>query len=98
MAAIGAGVSAPLLFVALSLASYRVWRLAGRDDITEPIRSHLPGFLQKLVRCEWCLGSYVSVASVYATHRWLVVLRPHWLLWAVAVSCVVGLIGTRLDT
>lgn len=93
-------MSSALLFVALCLASYRVWRLAGKDEITQfwrgkiALRSELAW---KLIECEWCLGSWLSVAAVYSTHRWLVPLEPHWLLWAVAVSCVVGLIGTAVD-
>lgn len=90
-------MSTGLLFVALCLASYRVWRLFGKDDITEPVRSRLPMFIQKPLACAWCAGSWTAVAATYSTHRWLVRLGPHWLLWAVAVSCIVGLIATVLD-
>lgn len=87
-------MSSWLLFVALSLSVYRVWRLVGKDDITAPIRDKLgTGWVRQGAECPWCLGTWLSIASVYATHRWLVVLRPHWLLWAVGVACVVGLIG-----
>lgn len=87
-------MNAPLLFVALSLASYRVWRLIGRDSITEPLRRPMRGKLAELVTCEWCSATWLSLASVYSTHRWLTELRPHWLLWAVAVSSAVGLLGS----
>ena len=93
-------LTAALLFVALSLASYRVWRLVGKDDITVFMRAplmrantRLSNWVLKGLTCPWCFGTWVSVAAVYATHRWLVPLHPHWLLWAVAVSCAVGLIG-----
>ena len=86
-----------LLFVALSFASYRLWRLIGKDEITAPLRAPMHGKLLELVTCEWCLGTWLSFAAVYSTHRWLVVLKPHWLLWAVAVSCAVGLLGTAVD-
>lgn len=91
-----------LLFAALALSSYRVWRLIGKDDITEPIRARIFSethgavrrYLHDLITCAWCAGTWVSLAAVYATHRWLVRLSPHWLLWAVAVAAVVGLIDT----
>lgn len=86
-------MSPALLFIALALASYRVWRLLGRDDITEPLRAPLPTFVLKGLTCPWCFGTWVAIASVYATHRWLVPLEPHWLLWAVAVASVVGFLG-----
>ena len=86
-----------LLFVALSLACYRLWRLAGKDDITQALRRPLPSFVLAGLTCPWCFGSWLSFGAVYATHRWLVALHPHWLLWAIAVSCAVGLIGENLD-
>lgn len=98
-------MSGSLLFVALCLASYRTWRFVAKDDITQPVRALVFinktkqarfGSLDSLVDCEWCLGTWLSLAAVYATHRWLVPLDPHWLLWAVAVSCVVGFFG-KLD-
>lgn len=95
-------MSSALLFVALCLASYRVFRLIAADDITQPARDLVFvtrdgkdrfSWWHDLVTCEFCGGTWVSLAAVYATHRWLVPLEPHWLLWAVAVSCVVGFIG-----
>jgi hypothetical protein len=86
-------VSSALLFIALSLASYRAWRLLGRDDITAFARQPLPLFINKGLTCPWCAGTWIAIASVYATHRWLVPLGPHWLLWAIAVAAVVGFLG-----
>jgi hypothetical protein len=90
-----------LLFVLLAFATFRVWRFIGRDDVTEPLRAFAfgdaTGFVRRyardLVCCPWCAGTWVSVASVYAAHRWLTVLSPHWLLWAVGVAAVVGFLG-----
>lgn len=96
-------MSSALLFIALSLAVYRVFRLIGRDDITASFRDWVSDRLKRVPKlllfltCEWCLGTWLSLASVYSTHRWLVPLEPHWLLWSVAVACVVGLIGTAVD-
>ena len=85
------------LFVMLSLAVYRVRRLIAKDDISAPIRIRLPDPIRKWLECDWCGASWISIGAVYATHRWLIRLGPHWLLWAVAVACVVGLVGERLD-
>jgi hypothetical protein len=91
----------PLLFVLLSFAAFRVWRLIGHDDITEPLRAFAFGdatgtvrrYARDLICCSWCAGTWVSLAAVYATHRWLLPLKPHWLLWAVGVAAVVGFLG-----
>lgn len=85
-----------LLLVVLTLASYRIWRLAGRDDITAPLRDHLPSFVRQGVECPFCLGTWIAVAVVWGTDRWLTELHPNWPLWAFAVACLVGLTG-RLD-
>jgi hypothetical protein len=94
-------MSESLLFVALCFAAYRVFRLIGKDDITEPVRAAAFGdatgavrrYARDLVCCSWCAGTWLSLAAVYSTHRWLVELEPHWLLWAVGVACVVGFLG-----
>lgn len=78
-----------------------MWRLVGRDDITQPARDvifrntegSVNRYLHDLITCAWCAGTWISLAAVYATHRWLVPLSPHWLLWAVAVAAVVGFLG-----
>jgi hypothetical protein len=89
-----------LLFVALCLGSYRLWRLIGKDDITQPARDVLAKetagtvrrYLLLLVSCSFCAGTWISLAVVYAVHRWWSHLDL-WLLWAVAVAGVVGLLG-----
>lgn len=91
------GLSA-LLFVGLTLACYRAWRLAGRDDITEPLRRPLPAFILQGVECPWCSGTLLTVAATFLLHHFVVALEPHWLLWAAAAATLVGLIGDKVDT
>lgn len=93
-----------LLFVGLCLGSYRLWRLIGKDDITEPGRQFLfgdaSGFVRRyardLVCCPWCAGTWVSLLVTYLVHRYVTMFDP-WPLWAGAVACVVGLIGNKVD-
>lgn len=83
----------------LTLASYRVWRLAALDSITEPIRARFIfregrgwQFLADLIECPWCLGFWISGAASLA---WLLAFDlSAWylvLLWP-AVSCLVGVL------
>lgn len=88
------------VFVLLCLAVYRVFRLIARDDITSPLRKPLHlgdgrvrAWLRSGAECPWCLGSWLSVGATYVTHRYVYAMHPHWLLWAVAVACVVGFLG-----
>lgn len=85
----------PFLFVLLIGASYRIYRLIGRDDITAGLREKLPERAQEPLACPWCLGSWVSfgVVGIY----WYAYELPVPILWALAVACVVGLIGSSLD-
>lgn len=86
-------MTSALLFIALCFAAWRTWRLIGRDDITGFIRAKLPDFVLVGVQCPFCLGTWIAVASTYLVHRYVQVLEPHWLLWAVAVAGGVGLLG-----
>ena len=94
-------MTSALLFFALTLATYRVWRFVGLDSITEFARDRLLGdaesvlrrYLHDLVICPWCAGTWIAVGGTYATHRYVTSLEPHWLLWAVAVAGVVGFLG-----
>lgn len=52
--------------------------------------------LQTMIECPWCLGFWVSGVVVVGVETWYQDL-PAWPLWWLAVSCVVGLIGTALD-
>lgn len=81
--------------VLIALASYRLWRLVGQDDITAPWREKLPaGKLYDLTTCPWCLGSWITFAVTAVTAQVTSVALP--VLVALAAATVVGLIG-RLD-
>lgn len=94
-----------VLLITLALASYRLWRILGKDSITEPIRAHLDRsarentrwavWMADLIECPWCLGFWIAGAVVANLWPWdtLAELAVAWL----AVSCLVGLIGARLD-
>lgn len=84
------------VFILLTLACYRVWRLIGMDDVSAPLRLKLPDVVSKPLECQWCAASWVSLAGVYLADRYVTELSGHWLLWAVAVSCAVGFLG-KLD-
>lgn len=85
----------PFLFLLLVGASYRVYRLVGRDDITESLRLRLPSGLRMPLACSWCWGFWSSLIVV-ATY-WGLYGLPRPLLWVLAVSTAVGLIGVKLD-
>lgn len=84
------------MFVLLVGGSYRTWRFFGRDDITAPFRDRLPALVAKGVSCAWCLGTWIAVAGAFLVHRYATALPGHWLWWAVAVACGVGLME-RVD-
>jgi hypothetical protein len=95
----------PYELVLLALAAFRVTRLIGWDDITEPWRHRLAGYddapgaprglAARLVECPWCLGWWVSLGWWAAWARFedetLLVATP----WAVAA--LVGLAARWLD-
>lgn len=96
-----------LLFALLALGSYRIWRLLAIDDMpfgdlrkrlikrwdrevrpktkTEPLR-YVEG-----LQCPWCLGSLIAFAFVAGVAQVRSLPLPG--LWAIAVACVVGLLG-----
>ena len=87
-----------VLFLLMSLASYRLWRLIGYDTISEPLRDKIKpdSWLDALVTCQWCLGSWISFAVVAAT-AW--VGDVNWPVWqALGVSVVVGWLHGTLET
>lgn len=89
--------------VLIALVSYRLWRLAAIDQITEPLRSPLirsdsrvAGWALDLIGCPWCLGFWIcgavsAAVGVYADWSLLDALLVWW-----ASSALVGLLG-RLD-
>lgn len=82
-----------LLFVALSLGVFRLWRFLGRDEITQAFHSRIPGKLGDGWRCPFCLGTWLSLGMTWLAHRYVGTLEPHWLVWGVAVAAVVGFLG-----
>ena len=95
-------MSPALLYVLLVLAAYRAWRLLALDDVTEPLRRALwprriegeaapvRAFLWDALKCPWCLGTWVAVGAVAATHAVLGLPAPA--IWYLAVPTVVGLL------
>lgn len=97
-----------MTLVLLSLASFRLWRFVGRDDWPpcEWFRSQLDEraenergwvwhYVRTLVTCPWCLGTWVAFAVVAWADVWVGLESP--ILWALAVACTVGLIGSYFD-
>jgi hypothetical protein len=87
-----------VLFVLMSLASYRLWRLVGYDDVTSPARDrileHAP-YLHDMVICPWCLGSWIAFAVVWVTTALVEVRWP--VLQALAVAVMVGWVHGTLE-
>lgn len=94
-------MSDPVLFVLMSLAAYRLWRLVAVDKLP-PImwaRERFEAAVDRRfnavwadgVTCPWCSGAWVSALVVGAV--WCV--RPLTLpaLWFAAVSTTVGLLA-----
>lgn len=80
--------------VIAALAAYRLWRLIGRDTISDGVRGRLPEKPRHWVECPWCGGSWVTfgVAVAVFTVGWAT-LWPF--LFALAVATLVGLVGER---
>lgn len=87
--------------VLLGMVAHRVWRIAARDSITEPVRAWLidrttiPAvrWLWNLIDCPWCLGFHLNLAGAAIAgmaYDW------HWLevgvVWF-AGSTVTGVVG-----
>lgn len=89
----------------IGVAAYRVWRIAARDQITEPLRhpivarSDRPvwGWWWDLIDCPWCLGFWVTGVLTVVVDVWVLPLNTAegGLVWF-AASTVCGLLG-RLD-
>lgn len=96
-----------LLFVIMSLASYRLYRLLALDKLPplERWREHVEQSIERTLgrgwaeglTCPWCLGFWTSALVVGVMDVWLKLsYHPGLdvpLLQLLAVSCVVGLIG-----
>jgi hypothetical protein len=79
------------LFLLLVGASYRIYRFIGRDDITEGMRLRLSDSVRMPLSCAWCAGFYCS--AIVVAFYWAIYGLPVPVLWALAVSTAVGLIG-----
>ncbi len=75
----------------LTLAAYRIWKLAAEDKILDRPRDRLPHNVAEFVECSWCAGFHTSWVA-YAGWR----LAPRATMTAAvpfALSAVVGLIS-----
>lgn len=84
----------------VGLAAYRVWRLIGQDDITEPFRDWLNYTIQplwplQLVVCGWCAGTWISIGVAYGAASLGWVVSPP-LLVGLAAAVLVGALSERL--
>lgn len=87
--------------ILIGLASWRWWRLAAIDTITEPIRARLPmdGWFGDLLYCPWCLGFWIALAHTAAIW-WFGDYSWSWAEFAAVVmgaSAVTGLLKEAED-
>lgn len=79
----------------IGIASYRLWRLVAEDSITEPARTrYLGGWIEELVECPWCLGSWVAFGVTWLTDATIGLPAP--VLVALGAATVVGVLGRWL--
>lgn len=82
----------------VGLVAYRLWRLVGQDDITEPVRNRhriRHSTLVHALECGWCAGTWSALAVSFGA--W----AADWtetppLLLGLAAAVVVGTISERL--
>ena len=87
--------------VLIGMASYRLWRLIGMDQVTEPLRAPLiarserPGarWWLTLITCAWCLGFWINVAVTIGVGVWQSWGLAELLLVLGAASTVTGVLG-----
>jgi len=91
------------LWLILTLAAYRLWRLLALDSLTARPRDAILdrdgpvwGWLADGVYCPWCLGFWCCVAVFGGTHA-LATPLALWPLQAAGASTLVGLIGAHAD-
>lgn len=94
------------LWLILTLAAYRLWRLLALDDLPglAEARYRLTTTLDErgydryadAIPCPWCLGFWCCVAVFGTTHA-LATPLTLWPLQAAAASTLVGLIGAHAD-
>lgn len=85
--------------VLIGLASYRLWRLVAVDTILDKPRDWLlvrvPGYIETLITCPWCLGSWVAFGVTWATDAVVGLRMP--VLAALGAAVVVGALGSWLE-
>lgn len=94
-----------LVFVLISLASYRLFRLVALDTLPPlarlrtwgevKITAHFSDAWADGITCPWCAGAWTTAIVVVVTDLFASVPLPG-LQWA-AAGTVVGLIGSNLD-
>lgn len=76
------------VFLVLSAAAYRTWRLLAVDEIGDRPRNWFldrAPFLEKWLRCPWCAGTWIATAWWGA-----------WQVWPDATRGVASLMGIWL--
>jgi hypothetical protein len=83
----------------VALAAYRLWRLVGQDDITEPFRfwlERLPWVWPlHLVTCGWCAGTWTALGVAFGASALGWIHSPPLLL-GLAAAVGVGFLSERL--
>jgi len=82
----------------IGIASYRLYRLIAEDTATEHWRdwvlSRSPVWVDAMVSCSWCLGSWVAFGITWATDATVGLQAP--MLVGLAAAVVVGWLGENL--
>lgn len=71
--------------VLIGLASWRLWRLIARDDITAPFHTRLQGWPHRMVDCPWCLGTWIAFAVTAAVDQ----VHPLPVPWVIAAAAAI---------
>lgn len=87
-------VTLAVTLIAITAISYRLWRIVGRETLTQPIRDRMKGMWLEWATCAWCSGLWCC-AVVYFAWTYL----PQALMMPIALiagaSTIVGLLGSR---
>lgn len=95
-----------VLLAAMGLATFRLWRVVGRDtwppaEWLRDVLDHRAGVtsghtfwntLQDWALCPWCLGAWIAAGMVVVVDLWFVPLPLPFVQWA-AVSAIAGLLA-----
>lgn len=92
-----------LLWIAATLATYRLTRLITADRITERLRIEVDSrykMLGYLITCDWCLSIWIAPVVAWIVRLWGHVIVVQIGVAALAMSAVTGLMSlveSRLD-